>query len=67
VAGAFTLTSRTAVKYVNAALRQSRRILDGKPVRCALLKAENRPRKDVYPESPAGRPVVWLTRLEPGS
>lgn len=66
-ASAFTLTPRTAVKYVNGALRQTRRMIDGKPVRCALLKAENRPRRDVYPESPAGREVIWLTRLEPES
>jgi hypothetical protein len=58
----FSVTERTAAKFVGDARRECRRTLNGKSDRCKLLHETRRPRREVYPESPAGRPVVWLTK-----
>jgi DnaB-like helicase N terminal domain/AAA domain len=63
-ADAFAVTERTAVKFVNDARRERRRNVNGRQERCAILKETERPRREVYPDKPAGRPVVWLTKLE---
>ena|GEM_PF-621469 len=58
----FSVTERTAAKFVKDARRACRRTVNGRPLRCKLLDEAQRPRREVYPESPSGRPVVWLTK-----
>ena len=58
----FSTTERTAVKVVNDARRERRRNRNGTSERFALLDETNRPRKEVYPDKPMGREVIWLTR-----
>jgi hypothetical protein len=67
VAETFSVTERTSVKYVNDARRECRRMANGSPHRSALLAVKERPRSEVYPSQPRGRPVVWLTRIKPVS
>jgi hypothetical protein len=62
VAMTFTVSDRTAIKYVDDARSTYRHVINGKPVRCALLVSRERPRRGVYPMSPRGREVVWITR-----
>lgn len=61
VADTFGLTERTAAKYVGDARRERRRNVNGTAQRYALLAETTRPRRDVYPDKPEGRAVVWLT------
>jgi hypothetical protein len=60
----FTVTPRTARFYIGGCLRESLRLIDGKRVRRAWLKEDRKPRREVYPDKPSGREVVWITRLE---
>lgn len=62
VADRFGVTERTAAKFVANARQERRRNLNGSTLRFALLDEIERPRRDVYPSRPSGRPVVWLTK-----
>lgn len=64
VAENFSLAKRTATNYVMDARRPRRHNVNGTVARYALLTEKTRPRRDVHPESPSGRDVVWLTRAE---
>jgi hypothetical protein len=61
VADTFSVTERTASKVVADARRERRHNLNGHAERFAILDETTKPRREVYPDKPAGRPVVWLT------
>jgi hypothetical protein len=60
----FAVSDRTARSYVSGCIKECERSINGKRVRCALLKEAKRPRKEVYPDGPVNRPVMWLTKLK---
>jgi hypothetical protein len=62
VADSFSVTERTAKKFVSDARRVRRRNVNGKPEGFALLDETTKPRRDIYPDKPQGRAVVWLTK-----
>jgi hypothetical protein len=59
----FTIAERTARRYVTDATRIKHRRVNGESQKIALLKETTRPRREVYPDAPQGRPVVWLNKL----
>jgi hypothetical protein len=63
VSDKFAITERTARSYILGGIRQCRRMRDGKSIKCSILKETKRPRKEVYPDQPANRPVSWITRI----
>lgn len=62
VVDTFSVSEKTAAKYVTDARRECRRNVNGHSERFALLTEAARPRREVYPDKPEGRPVVWLTK-----
>jgi hypothetical protein len=60
----FSIGERTAKNYVSDLSRVRNRLVNGAKSKRALTKETERPRKDVYPDKPGNRPVVWLTRLD---
>lgn len=62
----FTVSERTAANYLSDSCRVRRHNVNGQNMRCALLAETQRPRRDVYPDQPANRPVVWVTLTEEG-
>jgi hypothetical protein len=63
VAEKFSVTTRTAANYVAGAIRPCNRTVNGKRIRGCLLESQERLRREIYPDSPSGRPVVWLTKV----
>ena len=62
VADLFAVSERSAGKYVSDARRERRRNVNGSAQHIAILGETTRPRRDVYPDKPEGRAVVWLTK-----
>ncbi|MGA2658099.1 MAG: AAA family ATPase [Verrucomicrobiota bacterium] len=62
VADTFSVTERTAGKFVADARRERRHNVNGHAERFAILEETTRPRREVYPDKPEGRAVVWLTQ-----
>jgi AAA domain len=58
----FSVTERTAAKYIDGGRREHHRMVNGQTKRCKLFHEMERPRRDVYPDKPSGKPVVWLTK-----
>jgi hypothetical protein len=62
----FAVSERTAKNYLADCCRVRRHIVNGEPLRCALLSETHRPRREVYPDRPGNRSVVWLRVTEEG-
>lgn len=57
----FSVSNRTARSYVADGCRNRKHQLNGKAARCALFAEKSVARREVYPDQPGNRPVVWLT------
>jgi hypothetical protein len=59
----FALSKRTAGSHVKWLSKSTSRTVNGHKLRCALVEETKKPRRSVYPDGPAARAVVWLTRV----
>jgi hypothetical protein len=62
----FAVSDRTAKTYVADMSRVRRHTVGGTSVKAALVTETKRPRREVYPDQPANRPVVWLNLTDEG-
>lgn len=62
VSDTFSLSQTTALRYISDARRERRRSVNGQHQRVALLAETKRLRREVYPDRPEGRAVIWLTK-----